>query len=419
MPTAPTPTTNWAGNVTFGTSRIHRPRSVDELRRLVAGSRHIRALGSGHSFSRIADTTGELVLLDGLPRRMELDPVAGTVTVAAGMKYAHVVEGLHQAGFALPNMASLPHISVAGSVATGTHGSGDTLRSLAATVQAMEFVGPEGDVFEVRRDADGERFAGSVISLGALGVVTKLTLGIESAYKMTQRVRVGVGLDEAAERLDDVFGAAYSVSLFTDWLDGECHVYLKDRTDRPISSWAGGREAAEPVHPCPGMPTDFCTEQLGVAGWWHERLPHFKAEFIPGAGEELQSEYFVPRAAARAAFEALGRIGSVIAPVIHISEVRSVRGDDLWLSPAYGQDSITFHFTWINSETEIRPAMAAVEEALMPLGARPHWGKLTASAPAQVVGRYDRAGHFARLMAECDPARKFANSYVDALFPIR
>ena len=407
---------NWAGNVMFGAARVHRPGSVDELRRVVAGSERVRALGSRHSFSGVADTTDDLVLLDGIPPAVEVDAGAGTATVTAGMTYAQVVVELQRAGFALANMASLPHISVAGSVATGTHGSGATQRSLAAAVVGIESIGPDGDLTTTHRDSDPDRFPGSVVALGALGVVTRLTLSIEPAYTMTQAVRVSVPLDEVATGLDDLFAAAYSVSLFTDWR-GDAHVYLKSRTDRPATGWDLGRPAEAPVHPVPGMPTDWCTEQLGAVGWWHERLPHFRAEFVPGAGKELQSEYFVARESAPAAFAALREIGEVVAPVIHIAEVRAVRGDDLWLSPAYGRDTVTFHFTWLDAEAEVAPVMKLVEQALFPLGARPHWGKLTAAAPADLVARYERGPDFASLMRAVDPDRKFTNSFVDGLFP--
>lgn len=407
---------NWAGNVMFGAARVHRPKSVDELRRIVAASPRVRALGSRHSFSEVADTTGDLVLLDGIPPAVAVDTRARTATVPAGMTYAQVVVELQRTGFALANLASLPHISVAGSVATGTHGSGSTQRSLAAAVVGIESIGPDGELTTVRRDTDADRFPGSVVALGALGVVTRLTLSIEPAYTMTQTVRVSVPLDQVAAGLDDLFAAAYSVSLFTDWR-GDAHVYLKSRTDRPGTGWDLGQPAEVPVHPVPGMPADWCTEQLGAVGAWHERLPHFRAEFVPGAGKELQSEYFVARESAPAAFAALREIGDVVAPVIHVAEVRAVRGDDLWLSPAYGRDTVTFHFTWLDDEAEVAPVMKLVEQALFPLGARPHWGKLTAAAPADLVARYERGPDFARLMRTVDPDRKFANSFVDGLFP--
>ncbi len=395
--------TNWAGNVTFGAARIHRPESVESLRRIVASSGRIRALGTAHSFSLVADTSYDLVCLDRLPRSVEIDAVSSTATVAAGMRYADVAAELHRAGYALATLASLPHISVAGSCATGTHGSGR--QSLAAAVRSLRLVTPDGDLFEPDR-------AGSVVALGALGVVTHVTLDVEPTFEMAQRVHVDVPLDDIV--LDEVFGAAYSVSVFTDWRSSAA-VWLKYRTDQPVPSWSLGRATSHAVHPVPGASPEFCTEQLGVPGPWHERLPHFRAEFTPSAGDELQSEFFVASVDAPAAFAAIRSMGDLIAPVVHIAEIRSVRADDLWLSPAYGRDSVTFHFTWIADSTAVAPVLAAVEERLMPLGARPHWGKL--STASDVIGRYSRAGDFARLMREFDPTGKFRNPYVDSLFP--
>jgi xylitol oxidase len=411
-------TTNWAGNITFGAARIHRPDSLDELRRIVADSTHIRAAGGGHSFSRIIDTTGELVRLDGLPRTVEIDAQHSTATVSAGMRYAEVAAELHRAGFALGNLASLPHISVGGSCATGTHGSGDTQRSLAAAVAGLQLVNAEGDLVELSRDTDRETFPGFVVGLGALGVVTHLTLEIEPSFEVAQSVHLGISLDEVADRFDEVFGAAYSVSLFTDWRSGdEAAVWLKRRADRPETGWAGGRPAQSPMHPVPGMGPEFCTEQLGIAGPWHERLPHFRSTLDLGVADELQSEFFLPRSAAPAAFAAIRGLGHLVAPVLHIGEVRTVRADELWLSPAYGRDSVTFHFTWVKDEARVLPVMAAVEERLVPLGSRPHWGKLTTMAEADVIALYERATDFARLAHASDPSGTFRNSFVDSLFP--
>ncbi len=415
MLTSRRPTTNWSGNITFAATRLHRPRTVEELQRIVAGSSRVRALGSGHSFSTVADTTGELVTLDGLPATVEVDRDASTATVAAGMKYAEVALALDRAGLALGSMASLPHISVAGSIATGTHGSGDSQRSLAGAVVGLRSVGPDGELVELHRDTDGDRFLGSVVSLGALGIVAAVTLQVEPAYTMTQRVRVGVPLTAVAGQLDAMFSAAYSVSLFTDWGSGRGHVYLKDRTDRPGPGWDVGREADEPVHPIPGMPTDFTTEQLGVPGPWHARLPHFKAEFMPSAGDELQSEFFLPREQAPAAVAAMAEIGHLVAPVVHVSELRSIRADDLWMSPVHGRDSVGFHFTWIDRYDEVRPVLQRVEQTLLPFGARPHWAKVTTVPGAAMGAMYERSGDFAALVRQVDPGRTFGNDFVDAL----
>jgi xylitol oxidase len=404
---------NWAGNVVYGASAVHSPSSLDELCALVAGSPRIRAAGTGHSFSRVADTDGALVRLDSLPAEVTVEPGSSTAVVGAGMRYAAVNAALHAAGWALANLASLPHISVAGCCATGTHGSGDGRRCLAAAVTGLERVGPDGTVSWISRGEAG--FDGSVVALGALGVVTRLRLEIEPAFEARQLVRLDVPLDEVAESFDEVFGAAYSVSVFTDWRSATTSVWLKQRVDRPAGAWRGGRAAVEQMHPVPGTPAGFSTLQLGVPGPWHERLPHFRPEFVPGAGEELQSEYYLPRAAAPAAIAAIRELGESVASVSHISEIRTVRGDELWLSPAYRRDCVTLHFTWIHDEAAVRPVIEAVERRLRPLGARPHWGKLTALSPAELAGCHERIGDFARLVAERDPEGKFGNAFLDAM----
>ncbi|MBO0868737.1 MAG: FAD-binding protein [Micromonosporaceae bacterium] len=405
---------NWAGNIEYQAARLVRPASLDELRAVVAAGEPVRALGTGHSFNRIADTTGTLIRLDALQPAIELDESARTVTVPAGARYADIVGPLHAAGYALANLASLPHISVAGSVATGTHGSGDTLRNLAGAVVGLRMVDAAGGLVRLRRgDAD---FAGAVVSLGTLGIVTDLTLRIEPTFTVAQEVRVGVPLDEISSRWDEVFGAAYSVSAFTTYTDGAANVFLKRRPGGEGTGWSGGRAADTPVHPIPGVDTAACTTQLGVPGPWHERLPHFRPDLVPSAGDELQSEFFVARQAAPGALDALRGIGDQLTPVLLTCELRTIKGDQLWLSPAYGRDTVAFHFTWIRDMPAVRPVVAQVEKALIPLGARPHWGKVTNVDPAEVLSRYPRGADFAALRRRYDPESKFANAYTAALF---
>jgi xylitol oxidase len=410
--------TNWAGNITYPEGRVHRPESLAELRRLVQRSRRIRAVGSGHSFSGLLRTLDDLVSVDGLPTKLEIDLRNMTVTVAAGMRYAEIAAGLQRVGFALSNLAALPHITVAGACATGTHGSGDTQRNLAAAVRALQVVGPDGDLVTVHRDRDSQTFPGWVIALGALGVVTELVIDIEPAYEVSQHVRLRVPLDDIVERFDDVFAAAYSVSLFTDWQHEDGAVWLKSRADGPRPSWLGGQAAHGPVHPVLGQAPYGITEQMGVPGPWHERLPHFRPDVPMGPGQELQSEFFLPRSVAPAAFAALRGLVALV-PVLEIGEVRTVRADHLWLSPVYARDSVAFHFTWIRDEAAVLPVVAAVEECLLPLGCRPHWAKLTTMTSDALRSRYERAADFQRLADGFDPTGKFRNEFVRSLFPVR
>jgi xylitol oxidase len=416
------PPRNWAGNVTFRAARVHRPSSVAELQQIVARARSVRALGTGHSFNRIADTDGDLVRVDGLPGRVEIDAAALTATVPAGLRYAQVAEHLHAHGYALANLASLPQISVAGACATGTHGSGNRLPGLASAVAGLRMVAADGRLVELRRGVPEDRLDGAVVALGALGVVTDVTLDIEPTYDIAQWVYTGLPLDRLAGAFDALSGAAHSVSLFTDWVSGDARVWLKCRTDRdgsdhPGRSWQGAHLAEESLHPVPGISPAACTTQGGLPGPWHERLPHFRPDFTPSSGTELQSELLLPRTAAPQAVEALRRIGHRIAPVLQISEVRTVAADDLWLSPAHARDSVALHFTWTDRAEAVMRAVADVEEELLPLGGRPHWGKLTALAPGEVAALHPRAADFRRLMADHDPEGKLRNDFVRGVFP--
>jgi xylitol oxidase len=404
---------NWAGNVVYQAVRTVSPRSIDELRAVVASGERVRAMGSGHSFSAIADTTATLVRLDLLPPVIDIDADRRTVRVSAGLRYADLGAPLHRAGFALANLASLPHISVAGAVATGTHGSGDRLCNLADAVTALRLVGAGGEDIELREGDAG--FPGAVVSLGALGIVTELTLRIEPTFTVAQEVRLDVPLDELADSWEEIFAAAYSVSAFTTYASGAANVFLKRRSDVDISGWSGGRRADGPVHPIPGVDATACTTQLGVSGPWHERLPHFRPDLIPSAGQELQSEFFLPRAATAAGLAALRGLSDQLAPVLQIGEIRTMRGDELWLSPAYGRDTVGFHFTWVLDPPRVLPVVAAVEEALLPLGARAHWGKITTWEPSAMIGAYPRAGDFVALADRLDPDRRFGNAYTDAV----
>ncbi|MFI5681385.1 FAD-binding protein [Streptomyces cellulosae] len=409
--------TNWAGNITYTAKELQRPHSVAALAALVADSAKVRVLGSGHSFNEIAEPGPEGVLLSlaALPAEVDVDAAARTVRVGGGVRYAELARRVHGHGFALPNMASLPHISVAGSVATGTHGSGVRNGSLASAVREVEIVTADGSTVVVGRG--DERFGGAVTSLGALGVVTALTLDLEPAFDVEQHVFTELpleGLD--VETLETVMASAYSVSLFTDWREpGFRQVWLKRRTDQPLPDFPWAAPATEKMHPVPGMPAVNGTEQLGVPGPWHERLPHFKAEFTPSSGAELQSEYLLPRPYALDALRALDAIRTAIAPVLQICEVRTVAPDEQWLSPAYGRDTVALHFTWVPDTAAVLPVVRRLEEALDAFDARPHWGKVFTAPAAVVRSRYPRLDDFVALARELDPEAKFANEFVRAV----
>ncbi len=341
----PGPSRNWAGNLTYRARTIHEPRSVEELQAIVRSATTLRALGSRHSFNDIADTDGDQVSMAGMPRVLEIDPTGPRVTVDGGIRYGELCGPLHEAGFGLNKLASLPHISVAGACATGTHGSGDRIGSLATAVTGLELVRADGELVAIDRATDPETFAGAVVSLGALGIVSRVTLAVEPAYSVRQDIYEDLDLDAFTRHFDEIASMADSVSFFTEWGEGRIdQVWLKSRvrddtSGEPPGDVFGAIPASVVRHPIRRLPADACTPQLGVPGPWYERLPHFRMDHTPSAGDELQTEYFVARHDVVDAFLALDALRERLAPLILVSEVRTIAADDLWLSPAYGRSS--------------------------------------------------------------------------------
>jgi alditol oxidase len=416
---------NWAGNIVYRASELAEPTDLAGLQAVVRDHPQVRAVGTGHSFNRIADTPGVLISLAGLPAEISIDADRAAATVPGGITYQELAPRLTEAGWALPTLASLPHLTVAGACATATHGSGDGNGNLATQVSGMQLVAPDGKLHTLDRHRDGDRFRGAVVGLGALGVVATLTLDLVPAFEVQQYVYEGLPAAMLRSHFDEIFGSGYSVSVFTDW-QGSRHrqVWVKRRAGgggswRPEPRWMDATLADQPLHPIPGQPAAYATEQLGVPGPWHERLPHFRGEFTPSAGAELQSEYLLPRQRAAASFDALASLAGVLAPVLQICEIRTVAPDDLWLSPSYQRDTVALHFTWIKDTAAVTPVIAAIEHLLAPLGARPHWAKLFTTAPHAVRALYPRSADFQRLLRDVDPAGKFRNSFVTKYFPVR
>ena len=408
---------NWAGNYGYQAAKLAHPASVAELQDVVSGAGKVRALGSRHSFNDIADTAGTLVVLDRLDAGISIDVQDMTVSVSGGTRYGTLAAELQRHGFALHNLASLPHISVAGAVATATHGSGDGNGNLATAVAALELVSADGTLVTARRgDPD---FAGMVVGLGALGIVSRLTLDIEPSFEIAQSVFEGLDWDQVLESFDALTSSAYSVSLFTDWSGATVgQAWLKNRTDRAVlpaglPEFFSGAPATQARHPLPGVSGSNCTQQLGLPGPWADRLAHFRMEFTPSKGDELQSEYLIPREHAVEAIRTLRRLSSMVTPLLLVGEIRTIAADELWLSPNYGRDGIGLHFTWRQDEPAVRAILPLLEAELAPFGARPHWGKLFHAGAAGLAPLYPRFADFTALAGRLDPAGKFRNAFLD------
>jgi len=410
------PLTNWAGNLTYGTTNVFTPDSVTQIQEFVRRLAKLRALGSRHSFNSIADSNKSLVSTSGLNKILALDKTANTVTIEAGIKYGELCKYLHENGYALHNLASLPHISVAGACATATHGSGVMNGNLATQISSIEFVKADGEVVTLSRK--NEEFNGAVVGLGALGIVTKITLDLLPTFNMQQVVYRNLPMNVLENNFEAIMSSGYSVSLFTDWRNKNINeVWIKTRVrgnilNSPASEFYGAKLATQNLHPIEDQPAENCTEQMGVSGVWYERLPHFKMGFTPSAGKELQAEYFVPFEHGYEALMAVEKLHEKISPHVFISEIRSIAADDLWMSPCYKKKCVAIHTTW-KQEEAVMNLLPLVEQQLAPFGPVPHWGKLSTLAPSSVQSKFEKLRDFKELTLQYDPKGKFRNEFLE------
>ena len=409
---------NWAGNYTYKAQNLHQPNTVEEVQALVKKLNQQKALGSCHCFNDIADSPLDQISTLNLNKVVSLDEKAMTVTVEGGSKYGQFSPELDKKGYALHNLASLPHISVAGACATATHGSGMKNGNLASAASAIEMVTGTGDIITLSREKDGDKFNGAVVGLGALGIITKVTLDVQKSFQVRQDLFQDLPLQQLKEHFEEIMSSGYSVSLFTDWQNGIIsQVWVKRKVEADTKAMGaeffGAKAATKNLHPITALSAENCTDQMGVAGPWYERLPHFKMGFTPSSGEELQSEFFVPRQNAIDAILALEKKRDQITPQLMITEIRAIAADNLWMSPCYKQDCIAIHFTWKQHIPEVMQLLPMIEAELAPFNYRPHWGKLFTIAPALLHSRYERLPDFLNLVKEYDPKGKFKNDYLN------
>lgn len=407
------PRTNWAGSFRYGFDDCLFPETVEALCEVVSRAETVKVLGSRHSFNAIAD--GRLaIVLTGLPADPVVEAGGRQVSIGGQATYGELAQFLGRHRLAVHNLASLPHISISGAIATATHGSGDGNGNLATAVSGLEMVTADGSILKTKRgDPD---FAGMVVHLGALGVVTRVTLDVEPEFEVAQCVYEGLSWEAFLDNLDAVMASGYSVSLFTQWGDKAGAVWIKRRSpsgDFPETLF-GAVRASVKRHPIIGVDPENATDQLGLPGPWSDRLAHFRMGFTPSSGAEIQSEFHVPRRHGRAAIAALAAIRERFRDTVQASEFRTVAADDLWMSPQYHRDTLSIHFTWVRDEAAVNAAVALVEEALAPFEALPHWGKVFSGRG--LGKRYERFGDFMRLREKVDPGGKFGNGWLEEVF---
>ena len=407
---------NWAGNYTYKAKNLYEPDSLEEVQQLVKTLNEQKALGSKHCFNNIADSPENQISTKNLNKVISLDKENKTLTIEAGARYGDFATQLHEQGYALHNLASLPHISVAGACATATHGSGVKNGNLATQVLSVELVKPDGNIVNIDR-ADPDFYA-VVVGLGAFGIITKVTLEVQDTFDVRQDVFLDLPMESVASNFEEIMSSGYSVSLFTDWMDNKVsEVWIKRKTDAEITDlgtdFYGAKAATENIHPIVSLSAENCTDQMGVPGPWYDRLPHFKMGFTPSAGKELQSEYFIPRENAVDALLAIEKMKDEIYPHILISEIRTIAADNFWMSPCFQQDAITIHTTWKQKPGEVLALLPKFEAALAPFNVKPHWGKLFTIDPGTLHSRYTKYPDFVALAESYDPKGKFRNGYLN------
>ena len=406
------PERNWAGNYTYQAEKLHRPTTIEQVQHIISKAASIRVLGSRHSFNDIADSS-ELISLENLPADVVVDHKAQTVSFGGWMKYGNLIKILNDEGVALHNLASLPHISVAGAIATATHGSGVTCGNLATAVVGLEMVRSNGEIITASRG--DPTFDGLVVGLGALGAVTRITLQVQPAYQVQQRVFEGLSWKTLYDHFDEITSIAYSVSVFTRWGETNEQVWVKRRMDQPeqVGSDLFGAVAAKvDLNPIIGLGAAACTPQLGRPGLWSDRLSHFRMDHTPSSGEEIQSEYLIPRRHALSAIGAVHALADGIQPLLLVSEIRRVAADRLWMSMNYEEDCVGIHFTWKRQPEAVHKILIQIEQALTPFKARPHWGKVFYANAETIAPLYKRHSDFVRLMEQLDPRGAFRNRWL-------
>lgn len=400
---------NWSKNVDFNDRDFLQPESIAQLQDLVRSHQKIRARGTAHSFNEIANTSSYAINLAKMPRVIEVSPASNSVKVAASLTYGELAPVLHSQGWALHNLASLPHISIAGSIATGTHGSGITNQNLASQVVSFDIVTAEGELRHI--DRTNPALNALAVSLGLSGIVYQYELKIEPTFQIRQVIYPDIPLDILQRNFDQIMGTGYSVSYFTDWSSARVgNLWCKFRDNEVIPESVGGSGKAETKHhPIPSVEPVACTEQFGESGVWYQRLPHFKLEFTPSVGEEIQTEFFIDRRDAAAALEEIMKLSEEINPLLWITELRTIAADELWLSGAYQRDTLGIHFTW-KKEAAIYSVIEKVEDALRPFNYRPHWGKVFTADAKYLSTVYPKMSEFKALVLALDPTKKFINS---------
>lgn len=421
--------TNWAREQSCSPSAIERPASLDELREVVArtaaAGKRVRASASGHSFTDIALTDDIMVRLDRLRAPLGFDAETGRLKVEAGIVLGELNRLLDEHGVAFANLGDIDRQTIAGSVSTGTHGTGERFQNVSAQIVGFELVTADGSVVEID-ESEPELLRAARVGLGALGIIYSVTIATVPAFTL-HRVDNPKPLDETLSRLDELNAA-----------NDHFEFYVFPYTD--VALCRESKRTSEP--PAPRHPALVYAQEVMLENWggqilalagrhFPSRVPRISRLAASGVGRSTkidrsykvfaserrirftEMEYAVPREHAREAFERVLRVAE--RPELAVGypiEVRFVAADDSYLSPSYERDTcyIAVHQ---DRKMEWEPYFRAVEDVLRELGARPHWGKRHFRTAEELRELYPRWDDFQAARRRLDPGGVFTNAYTD------
>jgi L-gulono-1,4-lactone dehydrogenase len=421
---------NWAGDQSCAPAACERPAGIDELRaaivRAAERDRSVRVVGSGHSFSDIACTDGLMLSLDRLTDVLDLDRASGLVRVQAGITIRELSLALHEHGLALENVGDIDAQTVAGAISTATHGTGAGLRNLAAQVSELTLVLADSSTLTCSAQSDPEVWRAARVGLGALGAIAEVTLRCVPAFTL-HGVDASAPLAEVLERFEQLAQGNDHFEFFTFPHSEVALTRTNNRTERPprprgrLSAYANdvlltnrafelfcraGRRFPAQIPRLNRLVTALAGRR--------ERVDRSAAIFAsPRLVRFTEMEYALPRAdtptAVRRVLELIQRRGFAVPFPI---EVRTVAGDDAFLSTAYGRDS-GFVAVHMYRGMEWEPYFRAVEVIMDELGGRPHWGKRHFQNAATLRPRYPEWDRFQAVRARLDPQGRFANEWTE------
>lgn len=396
---------NWGGNFNYSTQNIQYPRSVAEVQQIVKNAGKLRVVGSRHSFSKIADSECTMLSTIGLNKIIGINGSIPSVTVQGGLTYTDLLTSLNTAGFALPNLASLAEISVGGAASTNAHGTGVANQALANHIRSMEIVLANGSLLTI--GPNDPRLKGMAAGLGAFGVVTQLELKLVPAFNITTYTYVNMPVQNSYENFAALQNMGFGVLLVNMFTAPDAWniaiVYARsdaNNTAMLTSNLFGGTLVSQTTQP--SYLALLSIAQIGLSGV---------------DGNEIQTEYFVPISKAVEAIKAVTAVANstnIFPSLATAFVIRTIASDDLWMSEYYGNDTmVAIHFSWQNNVTAVEAVLPQLERAMIPYGARPHWGKMFTMEPEDFLPHYPKVNEFKKLAEQLDPKGKFRNEFLE------